>query len=85
MIANVCANGHCRESTSTIERWRATTKHYETLVDSTNTKTERCIVRVDGCSGSTDNQGTLKTNSQRRENRMSDEQSELPVKSNIQL
>ena len=33
--------------TSAIEEmWRATTKHYETLVDRTITKTEWCIIRV---------------------------------------
>jgi hypothetical protein len=62
MIVNVCANGHCRRCTSTIERRRATTKHYETLVERTNTKTEGCIVRVDDCSGPINIQRTLKAN-----------------------
>ena len=73
----MCANGHCRRFTSTIERWRATTKHYETLVDRTNTKTEGCIVRVNGCGESTNIQ---RTNGQRGTKRMNDEQSEFPVK-----
>ena len=63
-----------------MERWRATTKHYETSVDKTNTKTEGCIVRVGGCGRSTNIQRMLKTNGQIGWKKMNGEQSKFPVK-----